>query len=189
MYCHCLSQKIQFQIYCCVSQQFFYYAHKFILLEILPLILEVIYTAVSLLPLMQYDVICDVLLQTLVGWPFFILKDHFFKHHPHFDVCEMNATVLVTDRPMFKPQQPHRLFLGDNLTKQKNRWLMWGLVPECKYGATNVDYFGKMIWGPGKVGAEVGHIKTGICGRGCHGRNAPSGIKRLIWKCHKDNHR
>lgn len=107
MYCHCLSQKIQFQIYCCVSQQFFYYAHKFILLEILPLILEVIYTAVSLLPLMQYDVICDVLLQTLVGWPFFILKDHFFKHHPHFDVCEMNATVLVTDRPMFKPQQPH----------------------------------------------------------------------------------
>jgi hypothetical protein len=39
----------------------FYYAYKSILLEILPLILEAVYAAVYLLPLIQYDGIFSVL--------------------------------------------------------------------------------------------------------------------------------
>ncbi len=29
------------------------------------------------------------------------------KRHPHLDLSEINATVLLTDGPMLKPQQPH----------------------------------------------------------------------------------
>ncbi len=38
---------------------------------------------------------------------FLVLKDSFFKHHPYIDSSETHATILVTNGPMIRPQQPH----------------------------------------------------------------------------------
>jgi hypothetical protein len=82
--------------------------HKFILLDIPLNILVAMYTAVSILPLMQYEVICHSLKQICFYksfhllflednclWSkfFSVLKNCFFKHHPHLDTNEINATI------------------------------------------------------------------------------------------------
>jgi hypothetical protein len=97
-------------------------AHKFILVDIPISILEAIYSAVSVFPITQYEVICSALKQIRLyqafnmlfpkdnnRWDNFlsVLKSQFLKNHPHLDVSEINATVLVTDDPMDRPQQPH----------------------------------------------------------------------------------
>jgi len=98
-------------------------AHKFILLDIPSKILEGIYASVSVLPITQYEVICSSLKQIRFYKAFhllfpkdqsglwddllFIFKDQVLKRHPHLDFSEINATVLLADGPLLKPQQPH----------------------------------------------------------------------------------
>ncbi len=98
------------------------YAHKFMLIDIPTGILESIYEAVSILPITHYEVICSALKQIRFYKAFnmlfpegenkrtellSVLKSNFFVFHPHLDSQEVNATVLVTDGPMRKPQMPH----------------------------------------------------------------------------------
>ncbi len=97
-------------------------SHKFRLIPIPIHVLESIFGVVSTIPLMQYEVICSALKQIRFYKSFnclfpdgkclwsellAILKKDFFQHHRHLDVNEINATVLVTDGPMVKPQLPH----------------------------------------------------------------------------------
>jgi len=97
-------------------------AHKFIVIDVPSYILEAMYAAVSVFPVTQYEVICGSLKQSRFYnsfnmlfpegsclWDEFlcILKGRFFKYHPHLDINEINATVIITDGPMAKPQQPH----------------------------------------------------------------------------------
>jgi hypothetical protein len=111
-------------------------AHKFILLDIPQKILEAMYAAVSVLPLTQYEVICRSLKQirfyksfhllfqednNLWGEFFSVLRNCFFKHHPHLDTNEINATILVTDGPMVKPQQPHMDYCWETILLPSRR--------------------------------------------------------------------
>jgi hypothetical protein len=53
-----------------------------------------------------------------------------FKHHPHLDTKKINATVLVTDGPMVKPQQPHMDYCWETIllpSRQETR------QNRCKY--------------------------------------------------------
>jgi hypothetical protein len=111
-------------------------AHKFILLDIPLNILEAMYAAVSILPLMKYKVICCSLKQIsffksfhllfpedncLWSEFFSVLKNCFFKQHPHLDTNAINATVLVTDEPMVKPQQPHMDYCWETILLPSRR--------------------------------------------------------------------
>jgi len=44
-----------------------------------------------------------------------VLKKSFFKYHPYQDKGEINVTVLVTDGPMLKPQQPHMAYCWETI--------------------------------------------------------------------------
>jgi len=80
------------------------------------------YGVVTSIPLTQYEVIFQALKQLrfyksfrklfpadnfLWDDVFAMLKKYFFNHHRFLDANKINATVLVTDGPMAKPQLPH----------------------------------------------------------------------------------
>jgi hypothetical protein len=53
-----------------------------------------------------------------------VLKSQFFTFHLHLDYHEINATVLLTDGPMCKPQMPHMDYSWENIllpTRQDSR--------------------------------------------------------------------
>jgi hypothetical protein len=97
-------------------------SHTFLLVDIPPDILESIYSTVVQYPLTSYHVIWPALKQMWFYKAFHmlfpsmdnkwqelvqVLKQQFLKYHSHTDMTEVNVTVLITDGPMVKEQQPH----------------------------------------------------------------------------------
>jgi len=158
------------------------------------------YGVVTSIPLTQYEVIFQALKQLrfyksfrklfpadnfLWDDVFAMLKKYFFNHHRFLDANKINATVLVTDGPMAKPQLPHMDYSWETILllsrhesrKNRSKYLRGSCqIPFTGHLplSTNGSYI--YLWsGPG-VGIPY-HIPYGkmlvICGDVVHSGGLP----------------